>query len=926
MADRRDNEPEDGKADRLSGGEASERAKPFRRREAGVPGEAAWIEATANVAAIVEQATQRLQDEITGLKTELRKMQLELAQVERRNRVALNYMVPPRSGPLARLLPARRKQPGWVREQVEVLRRSRLFDADWYLAQNPDVQSSGMDALGHYVLIGGFEGRKPNPVFDSRWYLETYQDAAQSGLNPLFHYVQTGTREKRAAGPGFDTAYYLERNPDVGRAKVHPLVHYLRHGMKEGRIAVRGRPLASPPAPPKDSQWMAIAPHPKTPPPVVDVIVPVYRGYDDTLACLYSVLTAPVATPYELIVIDDSSPEKALSAKLAELAKAGLFTLLVNNRNLGFVQTANRGMSIHDDRDVVLLNADTVVYNDWLDRLRAQANKTRVGTVTPFSTNATICSYPATLRNNPEELETDFAVLDRMAAHVNQGMAVDIPTAVGFCMYISRSCLKQTGLFDAETFGKGYGEENDFCRRAAGLGWRNRLATDVFVRHTGEVSFAELAEAGQSYALKTLLTKHPDYNTLVGDHIRANPAAPARRRLDAARLRAHCGNGTILHVSHNWGGGIDRHVRSMIAMMAEAGTGGLLMTAVERGKPLVSIRTADDIHVPNLQSLDLHADAEEIANLIRLAGAKRMHIHSLAGWPLEATSALRRIATLAEIPYDFTMHDYMPFCPRVTLVGGNGRYCGEKGLAACHSCIAVNGTPFGRVNASQWRRQFQVLLDGAEHVFAPSRDACQRTSAYLGGRKVLLRPHPYKPVKPGVLAEPWRRGEMLRVMVVGGINEQKGSRLLLAMADDAARRGLPMEFTIVGHTDQDSAFAARANVTMTGRYREEQLFELMAAQGAHCVFFSSVWPETYSYVLTSVFEAGFPVAAFDLGAQSERLRATMPETSLLIDVEFAAKPPTVNRAILGWMQKLTVPDARPEVAAVSYTPGEYYEA
>jgi hypothetical protein len=52
----------------------------------------------------------------------------------------------------------------------------------------------------------------------------------------------------------------------------------------------------------------------------------------------------------------------------------------------------------------------------------------------------------------------------------------------------------------------------------------------------------------------------------------------------------------------------------------------------------------------------------------------------------------------------------------------------------------------------------------------------------------------------------------------------------------------------------------------------------------------------------------------------------MPETSLLIDVEFAAKPPTVNRAILGWMQKLTVPDARPEVAAVSYTPGEYYEA
>ncbi|MCB1379037.1 MAG: glycosyltransferase [Alphaproteobacteria bacterium] len=887
-------------------------------------GQQGWVAATANVAALVEEATRKLQTEIATLQAEVRKLQADLAQVERRNRVALTHIVPERSGRLARLLPGRRKLPAWVREQVETLRKSRLFDTDWYLSHNPDVQSSGMDALSHFVLIGGFEGRKPNPVFDSRWYLETYPDVAQSGLNPLFHYFKFGAADKRAAGPSFDTAYYLERSPDVAASGMNPLVHYLRHGMKEGRIASRSRPLAKPPAAPEESVWSAAKPRANQAGAVVDIIVPVYRGYDDTLACIHSVLAAPVTTAFELVVIDDASPERALSAKLAELARMGLFTLLVNPRNLGFVGTVNRGMGLHADRDVVLLNSDTEVYNDWLDRLRSQAQGARVGSVTPFSTNATICSYPVTLRDNPEELEISFDALDSLAATANAGQSVDIPTAVGFCMYIPRACLKAVGLFDAETFGKGYGEENDFCRRAANTGWRNILAGDVFVRHTGEVSFADQAGESQTAAAKALLAKHPDYNAVVRDHIRSDPAARLRRRLDAARLKAHCGERSILHVTHNWGGGIGRHVQNMVEMLARDGVGGLLMTNVERGKPQVGIHSIDDINAANLLGLDIIADAAEIADLLPAAGVVRIHVHSLAGFPLEATDAVRRIAGLAGLAYDFTVHDYMAFCPRLTLVNGNGRYCGEKGLTACHSCIAVNGTPFGRVNANQWRRHFLQLLDGASHVFAPSRDACRRTSSYLRGREVLYRPHPHKAQRPGSLAMRWKKDDIFRIMIVGGINEQKGSRLLLAMAEDATRRKLPIEFTIVGHTDQDAAFAARANVTMTGRYREDDLFQLMRAQAAHAFFLSSLSPETFSYVLTAALEAGYPVAAFDLGAQAERLRELAPDTSLLLDEGLAGQPAKVNRALLEWIRTLKLPDDPPQMVDVTYAATEYY--
>ena len=60
--------------------------------------------------------------------------------------------------------------------------------------------------------------------------------------------------------------------------------------------------------------------------PVVDVIIPVYRGLDETRRCLESVLAYPQKTPYEIVVINDCSPEPELTAFLREKAEKGDFT------------------------------------------------------------------------------------------------------------------------------------------------------------------------------------------------------------------------------------------------------------------------------------------------------------------------------------------------------------------------------------------------------------------------------------------------------------------------------------------------------------------------------------------------------------------------------------------------------------------------
>ena len=270
---------------------------------------------------------------------------------------------------------------------------------------------------------------------------------------------------------------------------------------------------------------------------VIDVIIPVYKGLDQTRRCVDSVLRSGQVTPFEIVAVDDASPEPDITRYLDELAGAGRVTLVRNETNLGFVHSVNRGMALHPDRDVVLLNSDTEVANDWLDRMwRGACAYPDVGTLTPFSNNATICSYPFEGWAGGVPGTLGLAALDRLFASTNTGRLVDIPTAVGFCMCIRRACLDQVGLFDAERFGRGYGEENDFCMRAAGLGWRNVLAGDVFVYHEGAVSFSGERLALTENAGKTLVELYPDYVRKVRDYVAHDPASTLRAAVDSARI------------------------------------------------------------------------------------------------------------------------------------------------------------------------------------------------------------------------------------------------------------------------------------------------------------------------------------------------------------------------------------------------------
>lgn len=78
---------------------------------------------------------------------------------------------------------------------------------------------------------------KKSHLFDREWYLKTYVDVAQSGANPIMHYLRWGADEGRNPSTKFSTNAYLAYNDDVAHAQINPLVHYILFGQKEGRYA-----------------------------------------------------------------------------------------------------------------------------------------------------------------------------------------------------------------------------------------------------------------------------------------------------------------------------------------------------------------------------------------------------------------------------------------------------------------------------------------------------------------------------------------------------------------------------------------------------------------------------------------------------------------------------------------------------------------
>ena len=607
--------------------------------------------------------------------------------------------------------------------------------------------------------------------------------------------------------------------------------------------------------------------------PSAAVVMPVYRGREVTLAALAAVVeTVGPDTP--IIVVDDATPEPALAQALDGLADAGRIRLIRHTRNRGFPAAANTGIRAAAGRDVVLLNSDTLVAGDWIHRLRTAAYAApEVATATPLSNNATILSYPDVERPNPAPALEETRQLDALAAAANGDGVVEIPTAVGFCMYVRRDCLDEVGLLREDVFAQGYGEENDFCLRARHRGWRHVAATGVFVAHLGGQSFGAAPDL-VARNLKILNQLHPGYDQLIRDFVADDPLAPARKRLDAARWSGG---------SRRTPGGRDCHTRPGRRCGAACpGTlpGDRARGPSPRGRPPGSAR--HHARVPAQPGCRGHPSEFGVP---AARGGRRPGRAPPAG-----AADTRRAAPRAGPPGRGARAGYATGRPARGTAPRLRPGLPPRYPRGHHAAVLRRAGPADLRGLCDRRRRPQQRMPwppcghDRRHCCAARRAPSRRQTIRRGASRgtfptcheLLCRPgRAEAPVPPRAEAHrrPGSRART-RVCVVGAISADKGYDVLLAAAADAAQRRLPLEFVVVGHTCDDERLLATGRAWVTGEFAAAEAEELIRAQAADLAWLPSIWPETWCYALSDAWQAGLNVVAFDVGAPAERIRTT----------------------------------------------------
>jgi GT2 family glycosyltransferase len=608
---------------------------------------------------------------------------------------------------------------------------------------------------------------------------------------------------------------------------------------------------------------------------VIDIIIPVYNGYE-FLPKLFDSLQRHTTTPYRLIVVHDASSDERVLPYLKErLTSFEDVVLIEHEHNAGFVKSVNEAVA-HTRDHFVILNTDTEVPAFWLERLMYPiVAMEKVASTTPFTNAGTIASFPNFLEDNPIFENLDVDTLDRVFRYVNpQTFYEEVPTGVGFCMGVNRTLVKEIGFFDEEAFGKGYGEENDWCQRAIKAGWRNLLVPNLFVYHKHGGSFAseQKRRLMEENSLK-LLERYPDYDKEVQAYIARDPHKVLREVL-VMLASSKKGRGLTLVFDHALGGGANLYARERIERY------------INEGKK--TVRIAYDYYGGYYEvrfrycSYDLGFRvelAEGLATLFEPAIIEEIFVNSLVSYK-ETAAVISLIKTLKEIHHAeliVPVHDFYPVCPNFTLVDESGTYCevpdDKERCAHCLATADAEWRSFGDapMDIVSWRKLWDSLLQEADTILCFSKNSCeimQKAYPALPKERYEVQPHHVKALPPVQLDISPHSNQRIKLGVLGAINRAKGADIVKALVSRIEKERLPIDVVLIGEISEP---IRSKHFKITGRYERHKLPEIVRDEKVDIFLIPSVCPETFSYTTEEIMMMRMPLMVFPVGAPAERV-------------------------------------------------------
>ena len=598
----------------------------------------------------------------------------------------------------------------------------------------------------------------------------------------------------------------------------------------------------------------------------VAVILPVYRGVEMTERCVLAAIPGILSIPSShIVIINDASPDAGMQDMLEKLAAQWphIIVVLSNEKNLGFVGTVNRGFAYFPQHDAVLLNSDVIVPQNWLSRLINQAYlRDNIGTVTPFSNNATICSFPNFLQENIQPFNLDVDSIDSIFRQTKLP-CIEAPTGVGFCMYIRRKCLNEIGYLNAEKFGRGYGEENDFCQRALKGGWLNIISPNIYAYHEGGVSFTSEKQALIDRAMLVIDDLHSNYHADIQTFIKKDTVSSARVAR-YVQLLSTIPVPKVLHISHAVGGGVAQHVTEL-AQYFEQNIAHIILAP--HGADAISISLRADQYADKL-IFPIPSAYGDMISLLKAIGVSAVHFHHTHG----LDSIMLRLPSDLGVAHIFTVHDYYWLNANPTLTDENGKYPGYYSDSQRNPLYPL--PPM--MTPAKWQQQLRPLIEGANCVIFPSNATKLIFDNVFHINNAIVAPHIEAQLIVDRKLSVFAKKDCYVIGVLGAVGREKGADVLEALAEKSKILGLPIKFKLIGY-----AYRLLKVLETSGPYKVEALANLIQDHELDIIFFPAQWPETYSYTLSHALNSGLPIIAPSIGAFPERLSGR--ENTLLFD-------------------------------------------
>lgn len=617
----------------------------------------------------------------------------------------------------------------------------------------------------------------------------------------------------------------------------------------------------------------------------VDIIIPIYNAYDDLKKCVTSVRKYTDLQRHRLILLNDNSSDERIKPYIDSISDGTHILAFTNEKNLGFSGNINKGIAQSDKHDVLLLNSDTIVTRGWIDKIIACAySDVAIGTVTPLSNNATICSVPEFCKENPVPVSPCVDEMGELIERISLKRYPQIPVAHGFCMFIKRNVIELVGLFDAETFGRGYGEENDFCFRAEQMGFIHVMCDDTYICHTGTSSFQ--SEEKRKYIEeheKILIERYPKQFRRVQEYCRDNPNRMIQDNVKY-HLAACNGKYNILFVvqadfrqdAADHVGGTQLHVKDL--------TDGLKykynIFVLARNQEYINLTEYIDDEIfsfrffagekPIYQQIHNEKMREIYAAVVDGFHIDLIHVHHVLGLSHE----IYYVARERGIPIINTLHDYYMICPTIKLLNLEEKVCwDEKNVGICAACLEKQmKIAEGLSYIDFWRKENRKVLGWCTSIIVPSNSAKTIISSYYPELKENIQVIEHGLDINGVEnnTPEKKKGEVFRVAFIGGLNVAKGSEYAYQMIKNGDKKIQWYVFGKVG--DDHLRTLEQKNLTKYGAYERDELPELLKNNQIDLVCILPIWPETFCYTLSEALLCKIPVLVTDMGALGERIK------------------------------------------------------